>query len=152
MAENALKVSSRTDELRNHLVAVTLEWERIFGVAPSITSAISEYDAARLVGHTDESYRKACVGRTAVTRGSDFIHNGLRYQIKANRPTGKRGSPVTKVGEAKNYDWDRLIWILYDRNFVLQEAWEWDVSEYRAEFEGRTRLAPADMRKGKRLR
>ena len=151
MEEDALKISSRTDDLRNRLVAVTLEWERVFGVAPSITSAISEYDAARLVGHTDESYGKACVGRTAVTRGCDFIYNGLRYQIKANRPSGKPGSPVTKVGEAKNYDWDRLIWLLYDRNFVLQEAWEWDINQYRAEFEGCPRLAPADMRKGKRL-
>jgi len=121
------------------------------GVAPSITSAISEYDAARLVGHTDESYGKACVGRTAVTRGCDFICNGIRYQIKANRPSGKPGSPVTKAGEAKNYDWDRLIWILYNRDFVIQEAWEWDVAQYRAEFERRTRLAPLDMRKGKRL-
>ena len=101
MQENVLTVSPCIDELRNRLVNVTLEWERIFGVAPSITSAISEYDVARLVGHTDESYGKACVGRTAVTRGCDFICNGIRYQIKANRPSGKPGSPVTKVGEAK---------------------------------------------------
>jgi hypothetical protein len=76
-------------------------------------------------GHTDESYGKTCVGRTAVTRGCDFIFNGLRYQIKANRPSGKPGSFVTLVGKASNYDWDRLIWLLYDRYFVLQEAWEW---------------------------
>jgi hypothetical protein len=147
-----LKISADTDELRDHLVSIALEWERVFGVAPSITSALSEYDAARLVGHSDESYGKTCVGRTAVSRGCDFIHDGVRYQIKANRPSGKPGSPVTKVGQAKNYEWDRLIWLLYDCSFVLQEAWEWEVSQYRAEFEGRPRLSPSDMRKGRRLR
>lgn len=141
-----------TEKLRDRLVSATLEWERVFGVAPSITSAVSEYDAACLVGHSDESYGKACFGRTAVTRGCDFIFNGVRYQVKANRPSGKPGSFVTLVGKASNYDWDRLIWILYDRYFVIQEAWEWDVNEYRSEFHERKRLAPADMRKGKRLR
>src|SRR2546423_4944138 len=115
MAESLPKASPYTEYLRDRLVAVTLEWESVFGVAPSITSAVSEYDAACLVGHTDESYGKVCAGRTAVTRGCDFTFNRLRYQVKANRPSGKPGSPVTKVSEAKNYNWDRLIWILYDR-------------------------------------
>jgi hypothetical protein len=144
--------SPYTEKLRDRLVAVTLEWERVFGVAPAITGAVSEYDAASLVGHTDESYGKTCIGRTAVTRGCDFVFNGLRYQVKANRPSGKPGSFVTLVGKASNYDWDRLIWILYDRAFVLQEAWEWEVGKYRSEFDGCNRLAPADMRNGKRLR
>lgn len=152
MSEHLPRVSPATEKLRESLVAVTLEWERVFGVAPSITSAVSEYDAACLVGHTDESYGKACVGRTAVTRGCDFILNGLRYQVKANRPSGKPGSFVTLVGKASNYEWDRLIWILYDRYFVIQEAWEWDVDKYRSEFHERKRLAPADMRQGRRLR
>lgn len=146
-----MEISARTDKLRNQLVAVALEWERVFGVAPSITSAVSEYDAARLVGHTDETYGLACAERTAVSRGCDFIFKELRYQIKANRPSGKRGSFVTKVAEARNYDWDILIWLLYDRNFILQEAWELEVAQYRAEFEGRSRLSPNDMRKGKSL-
>lgn len=152
MEESLPKASPYTDKLRDRLVAVTLEWECIFGVAPSITSAISEYDAACLVGHTDETYGKGCVGRTAVTRGCDFIFNRLRYQVKANRPSGKPGSAVTLVGKASNYEWDRLIWLLYDRYFVLQEAWQWEVGWYRAEFHERNRLAPADMRKGKCLR
>lgn len=146
-----MEISARTDELRNRLVAVALEWERMFGVAPSITSAVSEYDAARLVGHTDETYGLACAARTAVSRGCDFIFNGLRYQIKACRPSGKPGSKVTKVPEARNYDWDYLIWILYDKNFVVQEAWQWKVAEYRTAFEGRSRLSPNDMRNGKSL-
>ena len=93
MAESLPKASPYTEYLRDRLVAVTLEWESVFGVAPSITSAVSEYDAACLVGHTDESYGKVCAGRTAVTRGCDFTFNGLRYQVKANRPSGPSAAP-----------------------------------------------------------
>ena len=78
------------DALRSALVSTVLEWERRYGVAPSITSAVSEYDAARLVGHTPESFSMDCVGRTAVTRGTDFCHAGLRYQVKACRQAGSR--------------------------------------------------------------
>ena len=52
------------NQLRVRLVSIALEWERAFGVAPQITSAISEYDTARLLGHTDESFSNDCVGRT----------------------------------------------------------------------------------------
>ena len=140
-----------TDSPRSRLVAATLEWESTFGVAPHITNAISEYDAARLIGHSDQSYAADCVGRTAVTKGADFTCAGVRYQIKANRPSGKPGSPVTKVGKASNYDWDRLIWLLYDRRFELQEAWEWDVDAYRSAFHDKPHVRPPDMRKGRRL-
>jgi hypothetical protein len=146
-----MEISARTDELRKSLVSVVLEWERVFGVAPSITSAVSEYDAARLVGHTDESYGLACLGRTAVSRGCDFVYNEFRYQIKACRPSGKPGSKVWNVPMAKNYDWDFLIWILYDKNFVIQEAWQWKVADYRAAFDRRSRLSPNDMRDGESL-
>ncbi len=87
--------------LRGALVTVVLEWERRYGVAPAITCAISEYDAARLVGHTPESLGSQSGGRTAVTRGCDFTYSGLRYQVKANRPSGKPGSFVTLVSKAK---------------------------------------------------
>jgi hypothetical protein len=140
-----------SDELRDALVSLVLEWERRYGVAPSATSALSEYDAARLVGHTAESISVACVGRTAVTRGTDFDHGGLRYQVKANRPSGKPGSFVTLVAKAANYDWDRLIWVLYDRHFVIQEAWEWTTDAYRAAFHHVNRLSPAHMRRGRCL-
>jgi len=139
------------DQLRERLVETVLEWERRYGVAPSATSAISEYDAARLVGHSAESFGGQCAGKTAVTRGVDFTHNGLRYQVKANRPSGKPGSFVTLVAKASNFDWDRLIWILYDKRFLLQEAWQWDREAYRAAFESSTRLSPAHMRRGLRL-
>ena len=134
--------------LREQLVSIALERELRYGVAPAITGTISEYDAALLVGHTDESYCSNCAGRTAITRGCDFTWNGLRYQVKANRPSGKPGSFVTLVGKASNYEWDRLVWLLYDRFYVLQEAWEWPVTQYRAAFDDKPRLSPADMRKG----
>ena len=142
---------SAPTSLRSRLVEAALEWERRFGVAPAITSALSEYDAARLVGHTDDTFGVDCVGRTSVTRGCDFTLGGVRYQVKANRPSGKPGSFVTLVGKASNYEWDRLIWMLYDRHYVLQEAWEWTVEEYRAAFHEKPRLAPADMRGGRCL-
>lgn len=139
------------DALREALVGITLEWERRYGVAPAVTSAISEYDAARIVGHSPESLARDCVGRTAVTRGVDFRHCGLRYQVKACRPSGKPGSYVTKVPKAANYDWDRLIWILYDREYQVIEAWEWPSDAYRSAFHDVKRLSPSTMRKGRAL-
>ncbi|MGH2360359.1 MAG: hypothetical protein ACRDGM_07430 [bacterium] len=147
---NAKELSA--DELRRELVALALEWERRYGVSPAITSAVSEFDAARLVGHSADSYGLDGESRTAVTRGVDFRYDGLRYQVKANRPSGKPGSPVTLVAKAKNYEWDRLIWLLYDREFQIREAWEWTVDEYRAAFDALPRLSPADMRRGRDLR
>lgn len=144
-------VPSPEQSLRDRLVTTALAWERRYSVAPAITSALSEYDAARLIGHDDESFSLDCVGRTAVSRGCDFTHAGLRYQIKANRPSGKQGSFVTLVSKASNYEWDRLIWILYDRDYQLQEAWEWDVGDYRLAFDAKARLSPADMRRGRTL-
>jgi hypothetical protein len=137
--------------IRSTLVGAALEWEQRFGVAPSITSALSEFDAAILVGHTPESFALQAVGRTAVSRGHDFVFDQLRYQVKANRPSGKPGSFVTLVAKAKNYDWDRLIWILYNRRFQIAEAWLWSVDDYRREFDSIVRLSPNHMRKGTQL-
>jgi hypothetical protein len=103
-----------TGSLRDRLVAVSLEWQRRYGVAPSITTSISELDAARLVGMPDEDYSRFMQDKTAVAKGLDFEWSGCRYQVKANRPSGKPGSKVTLVPKPKNYDWDRLIWILYN--------------------------------------
>ena len=40
---------------------------------PQITSAISEYDAARLLGCDEQTYSKIMEGQTAVTKGHDLI-------------------------------------------------------------------------------
>ena len=137
--------------LREQLVRIALEWERRFGVAPSITSTLSEYDAAQIIGHSDDSFATDCVGRTAVSRGFDFTYLGKRYQVKACRPSGKPGSTITKVPKATNYDWDLLIWVLYDRRYQVLEAWQWDVDAYRASFDSVQRLSPTMMRAGQPL-
>ena len=137
--------------LRQRLVDVALEWERVFGTAPQVTSALSEFDAAQLVGMTEAEYSNAMQGSTAVQRGLDFRFRGLRYQVKATRPSGKPGSRITKVPSATNYDWDVLIWVCYDIKYVIQEAWAWSVSDYRAAFEHVARLSPEHMRRGRSL-
>lgn len=137
--------------LRNKLVDIALQWQESFGVAPSITSAISEYDAALLVGMTESEYSEYMKDKTAVNKGSDFVFNNQRYQVKANRPSGKPGSKVTIVAKAANYLWDKLIWILYDKQYIMQEAWEWDVDKYKLEFDSKSRISPNDYRKGKCL-
>lgn len=137
--------------LRNKLIDTALQWQERFGVALSITSAISEYDAALLVGMTENEYSDYMQDKTAVSKGADFIFNKTRYQVKANRPSGKKGSFVTMVPKATNYEWDKMIWILYDKNYVMQEAWEWCVKDYQAAFDGIKRLSPSHYRKGKCL-
>lgn len=137
--------------LRDKLVETALEWQEKFGVAPQITSVLSEYDAAMLVGMSEKDYSDYMQDKTAVQKGFDFIFNGIRYQIKANRPSGKPRSEVSKVPGVSNYTWDKLIWILYDKNYVMQEAWEWDVESYKTAFAETKRLSPEDYRKGKCL-
>lgn len=137
--------------LRKKLVDVALEWQENFGVSPSITSSLSEYDAAMLVGMKESEYSEYMKPRTAVSKGTDFMFNGIRYQVKANRPSGKPGSYVTMVPKATNYEWDKLIWILYDKNYIMQEAWEWNVKDYIIAFDNVKRLSPAHYRKGKCL-
>jgi hypothetical protein len=140
-----------TTPLREQLVSVALQWEQRFGNAPAITSALSEYDAALLVGLTEVEYAAAMAGATTVQKGYDFKHNGKRYQVKGNRPSGKPGSFVTRVPKAANYDWDYLVWVLYDQRYVIQEAWLWDVEAYRSSFHEIGRLSPAHHRGGRRL-
>jgi len=137
--------------LRDKLVETALEWQTCFGVAPSITSVISEYDAAMLVGMTEIEYSEYMQDKTAVSKGADFVFKKVRYQVKANRPSGKKGSPVTMVPKASNYEWDKLIWILYDKNYIMQEAWEWCVEDYKLAFNSLKRLSPNHYRKGKCL-
>ena len=137
--------------IRDNLVAVALEWQAKFGVAPAITSAISELDAAQLVGMSQADYSRFMQTQTAVQKGHDFVFNGIRYQIKANRPSGKPGSKVTLVPKAKNYEWDVLIWILYNKEYQIEEAWGWLVDSYKASFHEVKRLSPKHYREGEDL-
>jgi hypothetical protein len=139
------------EDIRNRLVSIALEWQEAFGVAPQITSAISELDAARLVGMELEAYKSQCGSKGAVQRGHDFTYAGCKYQVKANRPSGRKNSKVKLVPKSKNFKWDKLIWILYDRDYVMQEAWEWRMQEYRDQFEALKNVHPAEMRKGRQI-
>jgi hypothetical protein len=138
--------------LRDNLVQIALTWQERYGVAPAITSAISEFDAAVVIlGMSDDEFRQSQLNTTSVQRGYDFERNGVRYQIKANRPSGRPGSRVTLCAKARNYDWDYLIWILYDREYRIQEAWEWTMADYLAAFDQVARISPNHMRLGKPL-
>lgn len=44
-----IKIMEEKIKLRDKLVDIALQWQANFGVAPFITSSISEYDAAMLV-------------------------------------------------------------------------------------------------------
>lgn len=139
------------NDIRKSLVTLALEWQEKFGVAPAITSSLSEYDAAILVGMSEEEYSEFMQSQTAVQKGYDFIFNDIRYQVKANRPSGKPGSKVTMVPKASNYNWDILVWVLYNKEYDVQEAWLWPAALYRDEFENIKRLSPAHYRNGKNL-
>ncbi len=138
-------------ELRDELVDLALKWQKRYGVAPSITSTLSEFDASRLIGMPEEDYSAYMQDKTAVSRGHDFIYNGLRYQVKAHRPSGKPGSKITNAGKARNYEWDVLIWIRYNTQYVIQEAWAWERTEYIKAFDLKKGVTPEDMRDGERL-
>ena len=58
---------------------------------------------------------------------------------------------MTIVAKVKKFEWDLLVWVLYDTQYNVVEAWQWDVTEYRTRFELETRLSPAHMRQGMRL-
>lgn len=134
--------------LRDKLVEIALQWQSKYGVAPLITSVISEFDAAMLVGMSESDYSDYMQDKTAVSKGADFVFNHQRYQVKANRPSGKPGSKVTMVPKATNYLWDKLIWILYDQHYVMLEAWEWDVEDYKLEFDDKKEFLPTIIEKG----
>jgi len=146
---NILKLED--DQLRNLLVQVSLEWEKRFAVAPQITSTIAEYDAAKLVGTSLRIGKGRRKNDTAVIKGVDFRRDGISYQVKSNRPSGKLGSKVTLVGKATNFDWDRLVWILYNQEYKIEEAREFTRDKYKRLFESSRRLSPDDMRKGVRI-
>lgn len=137
--------------LRTRLVDIALEWQERYGVSPQVTSSISELDASQLLQIPAQTFAKITKDRSAVTKGFDFIWEDVRYQVKVNRPSGRPGSKVTLVPKARNYEWDKLIWILYNRHFDIEEAWIWDVGPYRQRFDAKKRLSPDDYRKGKEL-
>ncbi len=146
-------ISNLTDDkLRDLLANVSLEWEKRFGVALRVTCDIAEYDAARLVGASLRVGSGRNSSDTAVTNGVDFRKGSERYQVKSNRPSGKPGSKVTLVWKASNYNWDKLVWILYDRFYNIEEAWQFSSGNYKKLFNTKKRLSPRDMSLGLKIK
>ena len=137
--------------LREKLIGIALKWHQAYGNAPGITGTLGEYDAAMMVGCTEEEYRSQMRDRSVVARGYDFKHCGKRYQVRANRPSGRRGSPVTWVRKPRNYEWDFFLWVHYNTDFKPREVWLWPVADFRTRLGEKRRLSPADIRQGKRL-
>lgn len=135
------------DYPRKGLVETALNWEATFRVMPAITSAVSEYDATRLIGISGKGVETIFQNQTAVTKGYDFIWNGIKYQVKANRPSGRKGSEVTMISKPKNYDWDNLIWILYDKAFLIREVLMFKQKDFKNEFDSFKIVRPKDLRK-----
>jgi hypothetical protein len=151
-------MSDTKENLRSQLVETALQWEHTFGNVPAITTAISEYDAAtRFVGCSIEEYSQTMQGSTAVQIGYDFKFRNKRYQVKGTRFSGKPKSKVSRIPKPKRYkksgkfEWDILIWIHYDPQYQIQEAWQWDVSTFITDLELCKNLTPKLLRQGKRL-
>lgn len=144
-----------TSTIRDQLVQTVLEWEERFGFFPGqagVTAAVSEYDAAMMLGHNEAEYIASIRGRSSVGRGHDFWFSNKRIQVKANRPSGRPGSAVWNAGpKAKIDGWDVLIYILYDKHYVVQEAYRFDRDQYERMFANKESLRLEDMRKGRKL-
>ncbi len=133
------------------MVRIALEWQESFSVAPSITTAISEYDVAvRFLGMEPVEYAKLCQGKTAVQRHVDIVdRHGISFQVKANRPSGGPGSEPT-ITSAKpsnlNCLWNGLFWVLYHMDYSIRECWFFAPGEFSKAFEGQKYVRPARIR------
>lgn len=79
------------------------------------------------------------------------IHKGLTLLPVDFDQQVMPGSFVTLVPKAKNYDCDFLVWLLYNPQYEVQEAWLWEAAAYKTAVDSVKRLSPFHCRKGKRL-
>ena len=86
-------------DLRRRLVEIALQWQECFGVAPAITSVVSELDAARLVGMPDDEYCAGGADRTFVTKRLRFQIQGLPIPSKGQSPERQAGIPCDASSE-----------------------------------------------------
>jgi hypothetical protein len=147
--------SEDTMSIRDQLVQTVLKWEEMFGFFPGqagVTAAVSEYDAAMILGLSEAQYARSVDGRSSVGRGYDFMFKDKRVQVKANRPSGLPGSAVRNAGpKVKTGPWDIFIYILYDKDYAVQEVYQFDPDMYETMFSNKEKLRLEDMRKGHRL-
>ena len=123
---------------REILVGLARNWQDPIGVTPGVSLAVARYDAAVLSGLPEP----ACRG---VSSGADFVHQDLRYQVIASREP-----ELARVPRVPRDGWDRLVWLVYDRDYALLEAWSWDAESYRRATAA-TPATPEDLRRGQDL-
>ncbi len=142
--------------MRDQLVKIALQWEERFGFFPGqagITATVSEYDAAMMLGLSETGYINSVKGRSSVSRGHDFVFENKKIQVKANRPSGLPSSNVWNAGKkTKKIGWDILIYILYDKDYVMREAYKFDRNLYERMFSNKESLRLEDMKKETRIK
>lgn len=116
---------------REMLVDLACHWQDPLGVTPAVNYAVARYDAAALAGLAESRCR-------AVASGADFDHEGLRYQVIASRDPEPARIPVVR-----RRGWDCLIWLVYDRDYALLEAWRCEGEALRARW-GDSRVLGSD--------
>lgn len=62
--------TDKGEAIRNKLVAMALQWLEVFVTALSVASAVSEFDAARLIGCSFDDYVQSVHNNSAVTKGT----------------------------------------------------------------------------------
>jgi hypothetical protein len=140
--------------LRDRLADVALEWENKYGVSlgtsPRVTPAIAEYDAARLIGVSEEKYGELDRGRG---NAFYFIYKGKRYRTRGSRHESLSERPEGTVIYEKptDFEWDYFIFILYRKSYVIEEAWLWEAASYKEFFDQNDKMSFNDMRQGKYL-
>ena len=143
--------------LRDHLVKSTLEWREKYGSAPHITSTISEYDAARLIGMSEEEYAQRTIDSR---RRFNFIYKKKRYQVHGTRQFSQLPESVAIEKKTIKYGCNYFIRVLYNKSYEIQEAWLWDINSVNGPdtgkglkqyFESNDRMTFADLRLGKCL-
>ena len=146
-----LTPDSTGDETRRTLlVAMAFDWERRFGIATVPLSKISEHDVCRLLGLPDEIW--ALDGQRVVRLTDGHVTLGkVRARVNADRSDVRPASWLTLVAHSSGAGWDKLFWMLYDKEYELCEAWELPIVDPDQDFDERLRLTPADMRQGRRL-
>jgi hypothetical protein len=137
------------EPLRDRLCGVASKWQEKYRVSPSIMSAISEYDAARIIGMSEEEY----AGRErGITSGFNFIYNDRRYRVLGRRERrSERPESIVIRERPRHYKWDYFIWILYNESYVIREVRLWEVASYEEYFEQKDRMSLRDMRLGENL-
>mgnify|MGYP003976759481 CR=1 FL=1 len=143
--------------LRDQLVNSTLEWREKYGNAPTITQSISEYDAARLIGMSEEEYSERTIDSR---RRFNFIYKKKRYQVHGTRQFSQLPESVAIEKKTIKYGCNYFIRVLYNKSYEIQEAWLWDINSVNGPdtgkglkqyFESNDRMTFADLRLGKCL-